>query len=109
MLKNLLNKEVSLTALVFLITLIFFDLLSFIFLICLFILSYINFARDNKKEDKNLFMKHGISKDNNSRMGGIIIFFFICYIVFQSNKEFITFYFENNFLYFILIFITFGG
>ena len=109
--KFIFNKEAIFTLFIFLMSLIYFNILSTFFLVTLFIVSHLNFARENNAEDKKLSLKHGINKDNKSRMGGIVIFFFISYLVLQNLELLILNYFVEDYLYYFVIFtfITFLG
>ncbi len=105
------NKETIFTLFIFLISIIFFNILSSFFLVSLFIVAHLNLARDNKAEVKKLSIKHGINKDNKSRMGGIVIFFFISYLIFQDLELLILNFFVEDYLYYLVIFafVTFLG
>jgi len=105
------NKEFFFSILIFIVSIIFLDLFSVCFLFSLIFVSYLNFARDrlglynfNKK-------KHGISSEQNSRLGGILIilFLFIFYIL-NSGFKIDSFSDNQNYFYIvILLFISFLG
>lgn len=85
-----------------------FYLLSFFLALTIF--SYLNIARD-KLLNYNQSSKHGIDKNSNSRMGGILLFLYIMFASYSEWYDLKNNYLLEEYLFFMLIltFITFLG
>jgi len=70
-------KFFSLAFLSLILSYLFFSLIGCLISISLLLISLLNFGRDNVNHTKSTNFKHGINKNKNSRLGGLIIIFFI--------------------------------
>jgi len=88
----------------------FFGLYDFFFLVSIILISRFDFARDRKAESENKITEnHGITKNQNSRLGGILLLFFIL-ISQLNNSELSYFNLSDNYIYFsIMIFVCLLG
>ena len=109
--KTISFREVFLTAVIFIICMLFSNLYLIFFLVTLILFSHLNIARDKLYFNKNSYIKHGINKKNNSRIGGLLILLFIFLSGYFNWQEFISNFFLNEYIYFSLIvfFVTFLG
>lgn len=81
------------------------------FFLLLFIFSYLNIARDKVLSNSLSNLKHGIDKNSNSRMGGILLFMFILFSGYSDWQNLKNNIILDEYLFFLLIFtfITFLG
>ena len=88
----------------------FFGLYDFFFLVSIILIARFDFARDRKAESENKITEnHGITKNQNSRLGGILLLFFIL-ISQLNNSELSYFNLSDNYIYFsIMIFVCILG
>ena len=70
-------KFFSLAFLSLILAYFFFSLIGCLISISLLLISLLNIGRDNVYHSKSINLKHGINKNQNSRLGGLIIIFFI--------------------------------
>ena len=84
---------------------------SISFFLILIIFSYLNIARDKVHLNNKSYSKHGIDKNSNSRMGGILLFLFIVFAGYSDWQNFKNNIILDEYLYLLLIFtfITFLG
>ena len=99
-------KFFSLALLCLILAYLFFDLIGCLISISLLLISLLNIGRDNAYHSKSINLKHGINKNQNSRLGGLIIIFFII-LVSISNFDKILLGFEIFDKSFTLIFLFF--
>ncbi len=101
--------EYFLLLIIFLTTFLYTDFYCIFFLASLIFVSYINLATEFS--DAKNYIKHGISEFKSSRLGGVLILFFVI-INILNNKD-LNFDFFNeeqlNFFTIIIIFVTFLG
>jgi len=109
--KSIPLKELILTSVIFIFCILFSNLYLIFFLVTLILFSHLDIARDKLYLDKSSYLKHGINKKNNSRIGGLLILFFIFLSGYFNWQELIKNFFFEEYIYFFLIifFITFLG
>ncbi len=105
------NRDLFINLFILIIILIFFDLFALCFYLFLNFVSYLNIARDKLVNSNNIATKHGISSQNSSRLGGILILcFFSSNLIFNNYFNYTLLIQEEIFFYFIVvIFISFLG